>query len=126
MQAAYGGKENWLAQKTGSFAQVTDWYDDKFGLSGWDESPQQLQMTCTLGTDNSELSLLNGPNTGKTWGVEDWRYYKTAADGTKNFVEGEKYHQKMVFKNYWFQFPFRIGEAPIIAYAGESLSLIHI
>ena len=26
---------------------------------------------------------------------------------------------KLLFKNYWFQFPFRIGEASIIAYAGE-------
>ncbi len=120
MQAAYGGKENWLAQKTGTFVQVADWYEDKFGLSGWDELPQQLQLTSTLGTDDSELSLLNGPNTGKTWGVQNWKYYETAVDGTKNFVEDEKYLQKMVFKNYWFQFPFRIGEAPIIAYAGES------
>lgn len=27
----------------------------------------------------------------------------------------------MIYKNYWFQFPFRIGEASIIAYAGEGI-----
>lgn len=120
MQAAYGGKDNWLAQKIGLFVQVADWYDDKFGLSGWDETPQQLQMRCVLGTDDSELTLLNGSNTGKTWGMDNWKHYQKAADGTKNFQAKKQFERKMIFKNYWFQFPFRIGEAPIIAYAGES------
>lgn len=120
MQTAYGGMDNWLAHKTGSYAQVADWYDDKLGIAGWDELPQQFQMTSTLGTDNSEFTLLNGPNKGQTWGVQDWKAYQKKENGKKEFIPNEKYQHKLIFKNYWFQFPFRIGEAPIIAYAGES------
>ena len=35
-------------------------------------------------------------------------------------MHNEKYHHKLIYKNYWFQFPFRVDEAPIIAYAGEA------
>lgn len=120
MQAAYGGKAKWKAFQTGSFAQVADWYEDKLGLAGWDVNPQEIKMTCDLGTEDATVTLLNGPNTGKTWGVANWKYYQKETNGKKTFQEDEKFKDKIVFKNYWFQFPFRINEAPIIAYAGES------
>ena len=121
MQAAYGGKEKWLAHKTGSFAQVADWYEDRLGLSGWDVMPQELQITSTLGTENCKLKLLNGPNTAKSWDNSDYIHYETSATGVRALAEDDKFKMKLDFKNYWFQFPFRIGEAPIV-----SLSLIHI
>ena len=121
MQNAYGGKEKWLSFQTGSYAQTADWYEDKLNTAAWDTLPQQFQMTSILGTDDSEFTLLNGPNTGQTWGVKDWKSYQKSADGSKNFVHNEKYHHKLIYKNYWFQFPYRIGEAPIIAYGGERI-----
>ncbi len=118
MQEAYGGMDNWLAFKTGRYAQTADWYENKMGIAGWDTLPQQFEMTSTLGTDNAEFTLLNGQNKGQTWGVEDWKSYQKIGD-QKKFIPNEKYHHKLIYKNYWFQFPFRISEAPIIAYAGE-------
>ena len=120
MQNAYGGRENWLAHQTGSFAQVADWYEDRLGISGWDTLPQQFQMTSFLGTDNSELTLLNGKNQGETWGVKDLKSYQKKPNGEKAFIHNKKYQHKLIFKNYWFQFPFRINEAPIIIYGSES------
>ena len=120
METAYGGKDKWLAHKTGSFAQIADWYEDKLGLSGWDVMPQELQISSTLGTENCKLKLLNGPNTAKSWENSDYQHFETSATGDRALAEDDKFMLKMDFKNYWFQFPFRIGEAPIISYAGES------
>ncbi|MEM6804000.1 MAG: hypothetical protein AAF696_21525 [Bacteroidota bacterium] len=120
MQEAYGGMDNWLGHKTGSYVQVADWYDNKLGVAGWDELPQEFQMTSFLGSDDSELTLLNGPNTGQSWGVENSKSYKKGENGEKDFMPNEKYQHKLIYKNYWFQFPFRVSEAPIIAYAGEA------
>jgi len=119
MQDAYGGKENWLLHRTGSYSQIADWYDDKLGIAGWDENPQKYEMTSYLGTDDSEITLLNGPNKGQIWGVRDWKSFQLK-NGEREFIHNEKYHHKLIYKNYWFQFPFRISEAPIIAYAGEN------
>lgn len=118
MQDAYGGKENWLAHKTGTYVQTADWYGDKFGVANWDTIPQKFQMTATLGTDNAEFTLLNGPNKGQIWGVQNWKSFQKK-DGQTAFISNEKYQHKLIYKNYWFQFPFRFSEAPIIAYAGE-------
>lgn len=120
MQNAYGGKNAWLAKKTGSYEQIAEWYNNLL-LSGWDTLPQRFQMTSMLGTDNSEMTLLNGPNRGQRWGVEKWKSYSVDTQSTKKFQPNEKYQHKLIYKNYWFQFPFRIDEAPIIAYAGESI-----
>ncbi|MEM6316305.1 MAG: hypothetical protein AAF960_01470 [Bacteroidota bacterium] len=120
MQNAYGGKKAWLAKKTGSYEQIAEWYGNLL-LSGWDTLPQRFQMTSILGTDNSEMTLLNGLNNGQKWGVEDWKSYRMDAQGVKTFQPHEQYQHKLIYKNYWFQFPFRIDEAPIIAYAGESI-----
>jgi len=125
MQTAYGGMDNWLAHKTGSYAQVADWYEDKMGISGWDALPQQFEMTSILGTDDSEFTLLNGANKGQTWGVENWKTYQNK-NGQKEFIDQEQYHHKLTYKNYWFQFPFRIGEAPIIAYAGQDQYILYL
>lgn len=118
MQDAYGGKENWLAHKTGSYIQTADWYENKFGVANWDTIPQRFQMTSILGTDNSEFTLLNGANKGQTWGVQNGKSFQIK-NGQQDFTPHAKYQHKLIYKNYWFQFPFRFSEAPIIAYAGE-------
>ena len=120
MQTAYGGLDNWLAFGEGSYEQVADWYDNPLGIAGWDELPQSFHMKSFLGTDNSELKLLNGKNKGQIWGTEAGKTYQLLEKGEKEYVPNDKYQHKMIFKNYWFQFPFRIGEAPIVAYAGEA------
>ena len=120
MQEAYGGKDTWLAFKTGSYVQTADWYDNKLGIAGWDTLPQQFEMRSTLGTDNSEFTLLNGKNTGQIWGIQEGQSYQKNKAGQIDFIPNEQYQHKLVYKNYWFQFPFRISEAPIIAYAGEA------
>ncbi len=119
MQNVYGGKKTWLAKETGSYEQIAEWYGNLY-LSGWDTLPQRFQMISILGTDNSEMTLLNGLNSGQKWGVEEWKSYFIDAQGVKAFKPNQQYQHKLIYKNYWFQFPFRIDEAPIIAHAGES------
>jgi len=118
MQEAYGGKERWLSYEKASFSQIANWYGDRLGISGWDTLPQQFEMTSYLGTDNSQVTLLNGPNSGQTWAVKDWKTYRFYPNRKVN-IENVKYQHKLIYKNYWFQFPFRISEAPIIYYGGQ-------
>ena len=86
MQNAYGGMEKWLSYETGSYRQIADWYDDKLGVAGWDELPQQFEMTSTLGTDDSEFTLLNGVNKGQVWGVQDWKSYQKKEVKKHSFI----------------------------------------
>ncbi|MFK7924318.1 MAG: hypothetical protein AB8H47_20340, partial [Bacteroidia bacterium] len=117
MENAYGSKHNWELYRTARFVQSTDWYD-RLKISHWDTVPQSFEMTSYLPGDDASLILLNGPNRGEFWGIEGGKTYTWGADSTKIFVENERHAQKLLFKNYWFQFPFRIGEAEIIAFSG--------
>lgn len=120
METAYGGKEQWKAYKKAVFVQSANWYGRK-AISHWDALPQRFVLSCELGTDNSELKLLNGPNKGVRWGIEDGNTYSIRPNQEKKAEEYNRYSDKLLFKNYWFQFPFRIGEAEFISYAGEEM-----
>jgi hypothetical protein len=120
MEAAYGGKEQWKAYKEGVFIQSANWYGRKT-ISHWDVVPQRFALRCELGTENSELKLLNGPNVNVRWGIENGNSYSIHPDQQRKAEEYNRYSDKLLFKSYWFQFPFRIGEAEFISYAGEAI-----
>ena len=118
METAYGGKEAWLRQLMVSFVQRAEWYGRQ-KISHWDTLPKRFELRAKPGSDNCEMTLLNGPNTGTIWGVENGQTYTFDQDRNRKNTEPNAYTDKLIYKNYWFQFPFRIGEAPIIAYAGS-------
>jgi len=117
MENAYGGWAEWKKYKYGCFIQEADWYGRKT-ISHWDTLPQRFEMRCELGSNNSELTLLNGKNKGSKYWIEDGDQKRQQKNKEIELKKNE-YHEKMLFKNYWFQFPFRIREAQIISYGGE-------
>ncbi len=118
MQIVFGGKSNWLKHERAYFTQTADWYG-RLKPSGWDTLPQQYELNAELRTDNAEIRLLNGSDTSTVWGHDQGRSYRLNSAGEREWLEHSPYQRKLIFKNYWFQFPFRIDEAEIIAYAGE-------
>ncbi len=118
METAHGGRTNWERYRHGEFVQVADWYG-RTKLSHWDTIPQRFKMVCELGSNNSEMVLLNGKNTGKTFIVKDDQFFEKEVNKKPVDIDQNQFYEKMIFKNYWFQFPFRIGEAAIISYGGE-------
>lgn len=119
MENAYGGYEQWMSYEKAVFIQVADWYGRK-SISGWDVVPQRFELAAEMGKDYGALLLVDGPNTGTRWGIdENGGTYTIPRNQAKEMVDFNRYHDKYLFKNYWFQFPFRIREADFVAYAGE-------
>ncbi|MEM7371799.1 MAG: hypothetical protein AAF587_24500 [Bacteroidota bacterium] len=118
MEQAYGGREAWDSLTYGEFIQIADWYG-RTPIAHWDTLPQRYRLRAVLGSHDCELQLLNGPNTGLSYKIQEGTFMVKAAGGEWQEAEENSYAEKMIFKNYWFQFPFRIGEASIISYAGE-------
>ncbi|MEO1434575.1 MAG: DUF6503 family protein, partial [Bacteroidota bacterium] len=120
MQDAYGGMDHWQSLRNAQYAQTANWFGKSGKRSGWDVDPQEFEIRCALGTMDGTLTLLNGPREGDSWITENGAAYQLLEKNQRQIDEGGKFYGKITFKNYWFQFPFRISEAPIIAYAGES------
>lgn len=114
LEAACGGYDTWKSYTTGHFTQTADWYDNE---TNWTTNPQQFELSCTIGGSDGQLTLLNGPKKGMTWQIRDGVTY--AQDGKMDKEHHQMVWHKQDFKSYWFQFPFRIREADIIAYAGQ-------
>lgn len=119
MESACGGREQWLSHESASFIQLADWYGKK-KISHWDTVPQRFQMTSILGSDDCEIKLLNGPSVGSQWEYSDGQTNVFDPNGQAIAGDHSTQKDKLLFKNYWFQFPFRIGEADIISYAGQA------
>ena len=67
---------------------------------------------------NPRLTALNGPLEGQGWALEDGKHFDLR-DGERIAKARPDPHTKVIIKNWWFQFPFRITEATVVAYAGQ-------
>lgn len=119
MEEAHGGSTIWEKYKLGAFSQKADWYG-RLKLSHWDTLPQQYHMVCELGSDNAEMTLLNGKNKGVKYKIQSDLFSEQKVNQAWKEIARNKFYEKMIFKNYWFQFPFRIREASIISYGGQA------
>ncbi len=117
VQQNYLRGKNWDSLTLGNFVQEANWYGKK-KISHWDTVPQLFQMKSTLGSDNCEMELRNGPTKGAKFKLNNGLLYQFEGK-TWLQIENASLKEKMIFKNYWFQFPFRIAEAEIISYAGK-------
>jgi|GEM_PF-1729385 len=122
MEEAYGGFAKWKAQKRFSFVQSSNWYGFPNTLiKGWDVNPQLFQLDGIPGATKGELLLLAGPNRGKRWRLHNDKMLQVNKDGSLGVKNDATLRYKYIYKNYWFQFPFRVREALVIAYGGETL-----
>ena len=118
MENAHGGYDRWAAFESGSFDQQAVWYG-RNAISHWDTLPQKFHMEVRLGTEEATLKLLNGPTTGNRYRIRDGKHLSAISGQDWQETEATQYHEKILFKGYWFQLPFRIREASIIRYAGQ-------
>ena len=114
MEAASGGYDTWAGFRTGSFIQTADWYEN---VTDWTVNPQRFAMRCELGGPDGRLTLLNGPREGAVWEISGQE--ARLVDGTSEPSDAGMALHKQTYKSYWFQFPFKIREADIVAYAGQ-------
>lgn len=118
LENASGGFDKWNHYKTGEFIMTADWYGNE---TNWTTNPQKFSMVCELGTYNSELTLLNGPQKDNTWKIKNDKSYAINKEGNQSLDMNEMILHKNRYKSYWFQLPFRLREASIIASAGEKI-----
>lgn len=118
MQDACGGMNTWKSYDQAMFTQVADWYGRK-PISGWDTLPQLFEMTSILGSNDATMILKNGPTAGSGVKWQDGQFYLVNSSGQEVKSEPNHFLEKLIYKTYWFQFPFRISEAEFIGHAGQ-------
>ena len=88
---------------------------------GWWKKPvQRLRHIMLPGTFTSQVELLDGPEKGLVFGLQNWRTYKK--DKGKVILEKKALRTSFYLPamQYFTEFPFRILSAGIVRYGGKS------
>ena len=113
---AIGGFKIWNGHSRAIFTQTADWYDNE---TNWTTNPQEFKMTVNLGGSNGSLQLLNGPLKDEQWNIKEGVVY--LKNGKIDSKSQDMVWHKQNYKSYWFQFPFKIQEAEIVAFGGQKI-----
>jgi hypothetical protein len=123
VEEATGGKEHWLKLKTMQVDFSDEWpgfFARVFG-SPWNDKVQALRLHSLLGGDNGFLELLDEKSNEKVWGLQNWMAYeRKSLTAPAVFNENKDIRFWIPTIKYFLEFPFRISEAQIVTYAGET------
>lgn len=123
---AHGGVERW--QQSGPiiirFSDEWPGFLNRSLFMPWPENPMQASMYIVPGKDDARIVMQKGESRGQFMGLQNWiPYTGQSEDGLSSRVELEPGNDDIKFwvptLNYFLQLPFRIGEADVVAYAGE-------
>jgi len=111
VEVAYG-RDRWREVTSAEMVMSADWRTPvRSWVSGWKINPQRFHLRAT--PTEEALTFLNGPREGEVCVVRSGKLRCGGRD-----VEDALLTWKIVVKSYWLQFPFRIGEASVVASAG--------
>ena len=85
----------------------------------WPENNQPMRLQYLLGTFTSRVEILEGEGKGTVKGIQAWHTYAQEPGAEIVFEDDEEMAFFLPSYHYFFEFPFRISKAPIVAYAGE-------
>ncbi len=122
MQEAHGGLENWKSKTAMRVLFRDDWpgFWSRTLASPWPEAEQGLLLCSLLGTDTGYIQQTNGPKAGLVWGLQNWvTYTRQTPDTAPVFKHDDDVLFWIPTVTYFMELPFRVGEAEIIAHAGQ-------
>ncbi len=91
-------------------------------------NPQRYRHDLVAGTFSSRLTLLEGPDAGQVWGIQNWRSFRAvdqlqspsgAANTPAKFEHDDNIYFLLPTLQYFAEFAFRIDAAALVAAAGR-------
>ena len=120
MQDAHGGLDRFMQLRTTRVAFRDVWPSAlmaRFG-SPWEPDDGRLAMRFANASDDPELVFLDGPRAGTRWGVIDGAPYTETLVGERTEAPTAAFRMTLEAYEYFFELPFRIDEATVVAHAG--------
>jgi hypothetical protein len=86
----------------------------------WPENGTRVRYRFLLRTFTSVAELLDGKRQGETWGIQNWITYKRRPGEPVEIAPDKDITFYLPTYQYFLELPFRLGEAPIVGYAGDA------
>ncbi len=118
---SHGGIDAWRQHRTARFTVEDTWPSAimRAVAMPWSASAERMRITGLLGRDALRLEFLEGDHRGEQWGIQNWVTYKVDPGGAVYPYEDGDIWFWLPTIEYFFELPFRVGDATIVAHAGE-------
>ena len=116
----HGGTDNWLGQETTELILSDEWYGISRLFNMWPERKVRIKLQFANGTLDSRCTFLDGDDAGLVWGVQHYSTYTQETGEQLVFDQDGDILFILPTVQYFTAAPFRLLEAPIVLYAGES------
>ncbi len=121
LEDAHGGYAAW-SRRQGATVELRDHWPDAVMRAlamPWAESGLLMRSTMLRGADASRLEFLEGEQLGTAWGIQNWMTYRAGAGDQKPaFEDDDAIRFWLPTFQYFFEAPFRLREADVVADAG--------
>lgn len=117
-EAAHGGRAAYEAHRVLTVAFRDVWQGIARLVNPWPEASVHVRMDIARGPLTVRATFLEGDPKDERWLVVDGRPRVVAADGATDDAPDDDVRFILAALQYFFQFPFRIGEASIVMDAG--------
>ncbi len=116
------GVDAWRQYSTAEVIMRDDWDSvlaSVLGLEPWDEE-DLIQMRYEPGSFDIRVDFIDGPRKGEAMGLQSWKTYGRSAQ-QEPLAFGEVEHADFVLPAivYLAELPFRVAQAPVLAYHGQ-------
>ena len=85
----------------------------------WPENNQPIRFHFLNNTYYGRAEFLEGKNRGEVWGVQAWETYRQQPGEKVTFEKHSDTRFYVPTYQYFFEFPFQIRKAPLVAYIGD-------
>ncbi len=118
--AAHGGMERWQSLGTAEYLMRDEWDEGIMQyFNPWPGNNLLTRFQCIRGTFTSRVEILEGDHKGLVWGNQSWHTYRQDPGQTLVFEQVQAAQNLLPAIHYFFELPFRLATAPIVAYTGE-------
>lgn len=119
MMNAHGGKAQWLAHRTATFDLHDVWpsFIIRSLAMPWADHNKRMRMSVALNKDLWRIDFPEGTLKNTAWGIQQWMTYKVDTQGVVKFGKDENIWFWLPTVGYFFEAPFRIADAGIVAIA---------
>lgn len=113
------GLDAWREHATLQYEAVDHFAWGWLSQEWWPANPQRFRARTVLGTFTSRVRLLDGPQRGTTWGIQQWQAYAQSAPNEPiRRSESTAIEFYLPTLHYFTELPFRLLRADVVVYAG--------
>ncbi|MEE8148319.1 MAG: hypothetical protein V3T24_11985 [Longimicrobiales bacterium] len=121
------GLDRWHSHESLQVEMSDTWFGPiGLAMNPWAVQSQEIRLGVQVGSWTTRMELMNGPNAGDVWGVQDMNAYFARGDGPAEFDPDPDISVAMPADflaptfQYFFELPLRIESASVVAWAGEA------